>query len=143
MIQRIQTIYLLLATIALGVLFVLPFASTETVGPSFFQDQIYNLMDSPVLIGLCGFSILLGFISIFLFKNRPLQKNLALLAGLSTILLGIGVIALLFIENILPNTTINIGVGGILVLVAIIFLFLAVRYINKDINLVKSMDRLR
>ena len=76
MIQRIQTIFLLLSSVSFWGLFGLPFAKSGATMPGIFSDQLYNVFDNPILIALTVIGGLIALISIFLFKNRPLQKKL-------------------------------------------------------------------
>ena len=113
MIQRIQTIYLLLAVVVLVVGCVF-----EPIG--------YNK-------GLTGGMALVGLVVMFLFKNRPLQ------ARLCTVLMAIGVIYYIALAVIQPK----LEWYAAMPLVAVLLLFLAKKGIEKDEKLVKSLDRIR
>jgi len=146
MIQRIQSIFLLLAGGASLSLFGLPFASTtEAVSSSsLFSDSVYNLMDTPALIALFGLAGLLAIVSIFLFKNRKLQMRLTIFAFIAN-LLGAIMAIVFYMQNSqdIGEQLINDGAGMYLPLVSFVLLLLAYRFISKDDNLVRSMDRLR
>ncbi|MCK0108864.1 DUF4293 domain-containing protein [Flavobacteriaceae bacterium S0825] len=136
MLQRIQTIYLLItAGISAGLIFVFDLWITNE-GVSFFaKDEILYL-------GLfCG-SALLSLITIFMFKNRKSQFVMGRLnIILNFILLGLFVYRSL---NLSGETTVSEkGIGILLPIFSIVFLVLANKAIKKDEELVKSVDRLR
>ena len=143
MIQRIQTIYLLLAAASSLSLLALPFASSsENISASaLFADSTYNLQDNIALLVLFALGGALALIAIFLFKNRKLQIKI----GQSVILLlaiGVGVTAYLwFSDGTMDKAT--LGLGMFAPLSGFIFTFLAIRAIRKDEKLVRSADRLR
>ena len=81
MIQRIQTIYLLLAGIANLSLFALPIMGLSPVQSStekfkLFADRVFNLQDNSILLGAVALTAAVVIINIFLFKNRKLQINI-------------------------------------------------------------------
>ncbi|MEZ4911237.1 MAG: DUF4293 domain-containing protein [Saprospiraceae bacterium] len=145
MIQRIQTIYFVLAAITFGVLFLVPFATSSEPIPNLLQDQVYNIMDSPVLIGLTAIGILVSLVGIFLYGNRSVQARLGYFTIISGILLPLVAILLIYNEGTVTTkaSLIKDGFGIYLPILALIFGILAVRNINKDEKLVQSMDRLR
>lgn len=143
MIQRIQTIFLLLSSLCLAGLFALPLATSKVAGQSFLNDKVYSIMDSPILIIITALAILLPAIAIFLFNNRKLQVSLSRISGVSSILVLVAAVVLLMLNNLFNAENLQVGLGVVLVVLATIFSFLASRFIKKDDNLVKSMDRLR
>jgi len=145
MIQRIQSIFLLLSSGSLFGLFGLPFATSSVIIPHIFSDLVYDIYDSPLLIGLCIAGGLLSFVAIFLYNNRGLQLKLANVSTVVSILLPL--LAILLIYNERTATTqfdkIQDGFGIYLPVLALISSILAARFIKKDENTVRSMDRLR
>ena len=144
MIQRIQSIFLLLASASFWGLFGLPFAKSDAQMEGLFEDQVYNLSDNVGLLIICILGGILALISIFMFKNRKLQLKL----NMGTILLSIALIALIIVFMVMDSSSeifknVNEGLGLGLPVFAIIFALFANRYIKKDEKLVKSMDRLR
>ncbi|TNE60991.1 MAG: DUF4293 family protein [Bacteroidetes bacterium] len=149
MIQRIQSIFLLLAAGALGGQFALPYAQTGADDPArslaVLSDGVLNPLDNPGLLGLTALGALVSVIAVFLFKNRPLQAKLALIA----ILIGAFLLALaLFttkatLDQTPEGGTTQLAAGLALPVAAILLNWLAARAIRKDESLVKSMDRLR
>ena len=143
MIQRIQSILMLLASGFLGLEFVFPFASTNQVGSGYFSDTIFNIFDNNILLGIVVLGAVLCIVSIFLFKNRKLQTSINWL----TVLLCIGLLGASYLllsgDQSGSLSDADIGIGSFLPVVSLILLLVSNRFINKDENLVKSMDRLR
>jgi divalent metal cation (Fe/Co/Zn/Cd) transporter len=146
MIQRIQTIFLLLAAGASFGLLALPFASTTSAmsNTALFADGVYNVQDSAGMLAFfCGAGAL-ALIAMFLFRNRGLQMRLTIFAFIAN-LLGIVFGVLYFMQNAqdIGDAVPNEELGVYLPILTIIFTLLAYRFIRKDEKLVKSMDRLR
>ena len=137
MIQRIQTVYLLIALVILGALpFVFPlFTMIDGKEFRFMNDSFYTV--------LFGLSTTLTLISIMYFKKRQHQFVLNRL----TIILNLILLGLFVYRSLnLSGETVQVsekGIGMFLPIVAIVFLALANRAIKKDEDLVKSADRLR
>ena len=105
MIQRIQTVYLLLSALLLGLMFFLPLA--HAIGPenSVFRIMVWGYDDptassSPIVNSLTlaattllGATIVLEIITVFRYKKRRLQKRLCT-AQIVLLLLTAGVTAL-------------------------------------------------
>lgn len=146
MIQRIQSIFLLLASGSAFSLFAFPFASAgDTSTTSVFADGLYNIMDNIGLIILFCLAGLLAFIAIFLFRDRKKQLLLGRIAITANI---IGLVLAIFLfmndtQNMKASVTPDDGFGAYLPFLFLIFAFLANYFINKDEKLVRSMDRLR
>jgi hypothetical protein len=137
MLQRIQTVYLLLACVATGVLpFLIPLWTTSDAKDYFFvQNQVY--------LALFGLSTTLTVVSIASFKKRQNQFVLGRLnIILNLILLGLFVYRSLNVSGETPTVS-EKGIGMFLPIVAIVLLVLANKAIKKDEDLVKSVDRLR
>lgn len=148
MIQRIQSLYLLLAVIALGALF-FP-ASFGDLNPGSaiersqaLADNTLNLEDSNLSMISTFAGIALFLAAIFLFKNRRLQTRIVAVSMLAALLVFLGA-AWLFMDNSkLAGNDLAPGLGLGSPVIAILFGWLANRAIRKDENLVRSMDRLR
>ena len=137
MIQRIQTVCLLVALVILGALpFVFPlFTMSDGNEFRFMNDSFYTV--------LFGLSTTLTLISIMYFKKRQHQFVLnRLTIILNLILLGLFVYRSLNLSGEAVQVS-EKGIGMFLPIVAIVFLALANRAIKKDEDLVKSADRLR
>ncbi|PXY46122.1 DUF4293 domain-containing protein [Flavobacterium hydrophilum] len=138
MLQRIQTIYLLLTFLITGVLlFFIPLWTLNN-GKAFYfmQDQLYTV--------LLGLSTMLTIISIISYKKRQNQFVMGRLnILLNLILLGLFVYRSLNLSGETVNAVSEKGIGMFLPIVAIVLLVLANKAIKKDEDLVKSVDRLR
>ncbi|CAM3885702.1 transcription termination factor Rho [Flavobacterium branchiophilum NBRC 15030 = ATCC 35035] len=137
MIQRIQTLYLLLALLCTSALaFVLPLWIATSGKPVYF-------MANSLYTGLFGLSTVLSVISIISFQKRQLQFVLNRLnIILNLILLGLLVYRMLNLSGGTSEVS-EKGIGMFLPIVAIVLLGFANKAIKKDEDLVKSVDRLR
>jgi len=136
MLQRIQTLYLLMAAgISVGLIFMFPIWETTGGSKVYAYNELLYLM---LFLGSGALSIL----SIFMFKNRKLQFVLGRLNIISNFfLLGFFVYQSL---NVSGETLVSEkGIGMFLPIISIVFLVLANKAIKKDEDLVKSVDRLR
>ena len=137
MIQRIQTIYLLIvAGISAGLIFLFNLWVTIEEVVVFAKDEI-------VYFSMFIASAILALIAIFMFKNRKFQFVLGRLnIILNFILLGLFVYRSLSISGETSDVS-EKGIGILLPIFSIVFLVLANKAIKKDEDLVKSVDRLR
>ncbi|WP_394774616.1 DUF4293 domain-containing protein [Flavobacterium sp.] len=137
MIQRIQTIYLILTFLITGVLlFFIPLWTLNNGKEFYFmQDQFYTI--------LLGLSTVLTIISIISYKKRQNQ----FVMGRLNIILNLILLGLFVYRSLnLSGETLAVsekGIGMFLPIVAIVLLVLANKAIKKDEDLVKSVDRLR
>lgn len=145
MIQRIQSLLLLGASICFGLLFKIPFATSEVSIPFLFEDQVYNIFDNTLLIILTSLGVLLSLGAIFLFQNRPLQLTLSKVSAVVSILLPTLAVLLVVNEGTYTSEAdqINDNLGVFLPIISLIMSLLAIRFIHKDEKIVRSMDRLR
>lgn len=145
MLQRIQTVFLFLAAACSGLLFYFPFATSPSVQSSeILSDGVYNFNDNIAISVLFGAAIVLSLGSLVSFKNRKNQTMLARVALIANLIGMILVAALFFNDSAnMADVTPEDGVGAYLPLGSMVLLFLAMRFIKKDSDLVSSMDRLR
>ncbi|GAB1397662.1 MAG TPA: DUF4293 domain-containing protein [Saprospiraceae bacterium] len=148
MIQRIQSVYLVLAVIALAILFFpisfgdLKAGSTIAKTPA-LSDGTLNLEDNNLSM-ICTFAgIALFMAAIFLFKNRRLQTRIVALSMLVALIIFILAGWLFMSSSKIAGNDLSPGIGLGSPVIAILFGWLANRSIRKDENLVRSMDRLR
>ncbi|SEH34884.1 DUF4293 family protein [Chryseobacterium culicis] len=129
MLQRIQTIWTLLAVLAAVFLFITG------------QDVVIS--DSlPLLTISCIVLVIIGALSVFSFKNRKRQILLNTVSIIINVLL-IGVLAYWLLNLSGGIHFPEKGIEPIFPLIAVICLLIANVYIRKDERLVKSVDRLR
>ncbi len=145
MIQRVQTLYLLGAVLLNLLLFYIPVYQfvPNTVIENVTATRNYSLSENALLTILNIGVGVLAFLAIFLFKNRNLQirlTNLCLL--LTSVLTGL----LFFVADTLSggmDMRVKYIFGSYLPMIELIVLFIAVRYIKRDENLIRSAERLR
>ena len=154
MIQRIQTIYLLLAAFLMSLLFTNPIAEilvSEKLILTLWHNKIAasdaelfsQISTWPVTV-LLAVIVLVELIIVFLYKNRNLQIRLSIF----NLLLMFGLVGLIFYFT---KHTLN-SLDGIksaflwpvvCPMISIILNYLALKAIQKDENLVRSYDRIR
>ena len=136
MLQRIQTLYLIITGFTLAGLYIwFPVLTTK--------DKVVLISNQePLVFGLLFTCIALAIIAVLTFKKRQTQFVLNRLnIILNFVLLGVFVYRSLSI----PGETLvsQKGIGVLLPIISIVFLVLANKAIKKDEDLVKSVDRLR
>ena len=154
MIQRIQSLYLLITALLTGSLFFTPMGYisgeqgiyalkfmglTDITNPE-QPNIVFSTWPLTVLIVL---TTVMSLLAIFLFKNRLLQIrvcgiNIGLLAGLSGLILYTAHTMASNIEG-----TLTYSIPMFLPLLGIILTILAIRAIGRDEALIRSVDRLR
>ena len=136
MIQRIQTIYLVISALVIGALFLwFPVILDPDGAPVIERGE-------PLVAGLIFFSLALAVLSILSFKNRQRQFVLNRLNIISNfVLLGVFVYRSLTLSG--ETLVSEKGIGVLLPIISIVFLVLANKAIKRDEDLVKSVDRLR
>ncbi len=145
MIQRIQSVYLLIADLSIAGIFFLPLARAPKSEHPFMADSVYTVTDHTALVTFLCFIGVLILISLFLYNNRSLQAKIAYVS-LTLSILAPAVAVLLYYSyasQSIQFDTLSAGLGIFLFIPVIIFLILAIRNIKKDERLVRSMDRLR
>jgi Domain of unknown function (DUF4293) len=140
MIQRQQTLWLLLATAAAVLTFMFPFATGEELikNSSMKQTVLIDAGSSFFLLILTIITIGVSAVTIFMFKDRKLQMKLCLLGLLVSLLLL--VLYIMDMKKLIAPTP---ALWAILPVAVIISYFMAYRNIRKDEKLVKSLDKLR
>ena len=151
MIQRIQTLYLLIAVLLLAMLFFVPLAELADKNGALYQFSVFGIVQEgasnglvqrcwPVFILVCLVLIILNLI-ILNFKRRTTQIKLSYVVIFLMICLT-GLVYFYVSSNNLGGTY-AFKLYASFPLEAAIFVFLAIRGIVKDENLVKSIDRIR
>jgi hypothetical protein len=138
MIQRIQSMWLFLASIFGAFTYKLPFYSgikkVKEISQPVKLDASYDF----IIMILTGGIIALSFVTIFLYKDRKTQLAMTIIGIiLSFVLL---VLYFLQIQNFESGT---ISLWCLFTIAIPIFLFLAARGIWQDEKVIKSLDRLR
>lgn len=155
MIQRIQTLYLLLAAVLMGLTIFLPLATFYGEGHEFVLTglSVTDLTDPAApevmttnvyLMVLIGLATLLPLVVIFLYKKQFLQVRLCFTE--TVLLLGTQGFVAYYIMHYLKVIDVvswKFGIPSVFPIVALVFVVLAIRGIVRDQNLIKSLDRIR
>lgn len=153
MIQRIQTIYLLVTTILTGLMIKLPFLMLmATDGREFILNgkgviqQVTGALVYPAqpIVVYIIITLLLVVTSIFMFKKRTLQIRLVVY----NMILMVGFYALLWFfytqfANAFDVNKPQYAIAITFPLINMVLLYLALNAIRRDESLIKAMDRLR
>ncbi len=146
MIQRKQTLYLLLAAIFTGsTYFFNLWSCVYTSNPDNFPAMVSVRSFLPILLSVAA-SVIMALVSIFLFKNRKRQMLISIVAMATNIFVVL--FGWIEINNIQKKGSAVIisqsySLGIILPFISIVLIALAIAGIRKDEKLVTSLDRLR
>ena len=151
MIQRKQTLFLF-QLIFLGI--ALLFVSVYTVVTANTKTDVYlaplsgtELVSTGshwVAIALNFLALVLAFVTIFLYKKRELQLKMTYVLAALWVLLTILIAATPFVLVTNADVVVEKNHFGTLIsVVGVIASWFAARYIKKDIELLKSADRIR
>ena len=139
MLQRLQSLWLLLAAIFSFLTFKLPFYSgSKTIKGIVQPDVRLDAASQIFTLVLTGLVILFCFIALFMYKSRRKQLTLTIINIIFSI-----VLLVFYFSEIGKFQTGIISLSCLFALAIPIFLFMAARGIWKDEKLVKSLDRLR
>ncbi|HEV7620871.1 MAG TPA: DUF4293 domain-containing protein [Flavisolibacter sp.] len=143
MLQRIQSIWLLLAAVFAAITFRFPFYSGERIIDAASNTSGHVDLNATSTIWLSLLTVITGaiaFVDIFLFDNRKLQLRLCYLGMFFNALL----LFVYFMEvGKFMDGKGNFALSCVLHFAIFGFYILAARAIWKDERLIKSMDRLR
>ena len=139
MIQRIQTLFLAGVVIISIVIFYLPLYSFNFSGDALPHQVV--LAENIYLTSLNCIILLLALAIIFMYRNR---KNQIIFCSMNMLLVSILIVSnFYFSDTGRADADVKFETGSYLVLVNLILLWLAVRFIRKDERLIRSADRLR
>lgn len=141
MIQRKQSLFLLLGALSLSAIFLLDAAFDPHAAASLAWYV-------PSLVATGAATVIVAVVAIFLYGNRSLQQKVVVgVQVLDLVFLALLVGGMLLTDTFGFSAGAPNGVGRILVLllpiIAYVWFYLARRGIQADIALVRSMDRLR
>ncbi|MDR2130535.1 MAG: DUF4293 domain-containing protein [Odoribacteraceae bacterium] len=152
MIQRIQTVYLLLVAILITLPLLFSFAHiplldgfrslTGSAGEPGGSDSLHRLgklLDTGGLTAWCGLMIALPVIAIFSYRKPSLQCRLCI----AEIVLLLGSLLFGWLAGTYRTVEGLYSFGFILLVACVLFTALALGGIRKDIKLLKSYDRIR
>lgn len=138
MIQRQQTLWLLLAAVASFLSFKFPFYTGNIVEDNTTRFEELEGGSNLFLLVLTGISILISLIAIFIYKDRKTQFKLAI-AGILT---STGLLIIYFTQ-LKRFSNGNFALTAVFVFAILLGYIMATRGIWKDEKLVKSLDKLR
>ncbi len=156
MIQRVQSVYLLLVTVVMSFLIVSPYAKMKdtdsrtlvfkshaiVIEAESGEPQTYK--NTVAVISLTLLTSLISFVCIFLYNRRLIQIRICIL---NTILLII-LMAVMFLYYIITRDNLNLlhpnfEISAIFPMISVVLTILAYRAIRHDDMLVNSFERLR
>lgn len=151
MIQRRQTLFLLqLVFLGIALLFIpLGTVSSSKASENIFLVPFHNpdfisTLGHTVAIFLNFACLILAFTTIFLYKRRELQIKLCYVQMALWLLLGLMIAFCPFVQKTETITSLQSNYfGSIICVVSIVAAYLAARNVKKDIDLLKSADRIR
>ncbi len=163
MIQRVQTLFLTGVIICLGLSAFFPIITIQdkmekVVVNVFATDHfsqkgtenaeailIHSNSNIYLFIGICVAMLLTGF-SLIQYKNRVLQMKLSMINMLimATVALIGGLFTISSARELLPNPQGEVyGLASIFLILGVVLTRVAVFFIKKDEDLVRSVDRIR
>lgn len=149
MIQRIQSVYLLINVISYTILLFVPlaFINSGYVLNAWFLGSAEGAVLAPVyMLGLTALAtIILSLATIFLFKNRPLQNKLCV-AIFIIVMIFIALLFFIYPEmliNKISNSPIDYTFWNILTVIPLATTMFANKAILKDEKKVRAADRIR
>ncbi len=148
MIQRIQTVYLLVVVFLSGIL-LYPDIASFIMGDMILDYNMWSIHNNTNQVILSTWpQIVLDFISIalcigtiFLYKKRMLQIRLCVIN--IVLQLGMYILFAYYILSIKGDGEVALHLSIVIPFVDMILLYLAIRGIGADEALVRSLDRLR
>lgn len=151
MIQRIQSIYLLLVAILMAVTAFSPLLILRAADHSLVDMCAKGIFSTGELvkptwgvISISGLTALVAFINIFLFKKRKLQIKVGMLTSFLIILFYVTVLAYFYVYTNNNGLELSSAYYGIILpFIALILNLLAIRKVKSDEKLVRSLDRIR
>lgn len=156
MIQRIQSIYLFVASTLLFLTTLFPITKIfDAASPSITTIYAFKTITTDSLIKtqtsitsiLSGIAlyicIILGFAIIFLYKRRKVQMLLSIIAMVLTVLFGTLIVANSYMIMPSPHASLSFTFYTMFPIISLILYFLAFKAIKKDDKLVKSLNRIR
>ncbi|OJV40888.1 MAG: hypothetical protein BGO29_15100 [Bacteroidales bacterium 36-12] len=155
MIQRIQSLYLLIIAALTTITLFLPVAGLHQVDNSLIYELNYKglyelntsgneyMANTWMLTALMVIIPLLSFINIFLFKNRFLQLRMVFF----NIVIMAGFYVMLFIYlwqfGKIIDAKMFVEIPAAFPLIGIVLSIMTIKSISKDIALIKSLNRIR
>lgn len=142
-IQRIQTVYIFLAVVAMMIFVIVPYGVVEQIGSEpLVTEKLYTMYEYGLLIPAAA-TVLLLIVDIFLYRNLPLQRRVLTISLMLTLCCIAVVCFTLFKQARTEGMDAHFSVWDILLPVAVILELLGLSGIGRDIKLLNSYNRLR
>lgn len=151
MIQRIQSVFLLLVSVVMVIAFLSPFLEIRMPDSTSITVYVQGMIKGGNIINptwgvivIACISALLPLINIFLYKKRKVQIRIGYLTSFFLIFFYVTLVTYLYFfinKNGAEIASVNYGI--FLPIISLIFNILAISKIKKDEKLVKSLDRIR
>lgn len=152
MIQRIQSLYLLLVAGLMAALAVMPvglltgddvLVEVGAFGFSVLEGSFQSSFPVWVIGALAVFSAFVAFLTIFLFKRRSLQTSLCSFNGVLIVLFAIMYVVLYVVGWKDMDLDFSMNVSVAFLVISLVFNIMATKAITRDIELLSSLNRLR
>ena len=138
-INRLQTLYLMLAMLLTVLFLFFPYGYLGA-------DELNGVDQAAVLVPCCV-AVFIMTVTVFLYKNLPLQKSFVGISALIVLAVVIMLVYLLADTYAVDGSPVEVkprwGFSGLLLIAALISLYGAYRNISADQKLLRSYDRLR
>jgi len=152
MIQRIQSLYLLIVAGLMAALAVVPVGmlvgddvrvEVGAFGVEVLQGSFQTSFPVWVMGALAVFSAFVAFLTIFLYKKRSLQTWLCSINGVLIVLFALMYVVVYMVcwKGVDLDFSMNVSVA--FPVIALVFNIMATKAITKDIELLSSLNRLR
>jgi hypothetical protein len=147
MLQRIQSVYILLSIVLLGLLFRLPIAELTSRG-EIFSFTVFGIfrgnektIDGILLVCFTLAILLLHLIVLFSYKKRI--RQIRILVFTMVLLAGLFGLFFWYTRILIPDAMVSFKITTVFPVVALILDYLAIRGIGKDEALIRSLNRIR
>ncbi|MCM1076837.1 MAG: DUF4293 domain-containing protein [Bacteroides sp.] len=142
-IQRIQTVYIFLAMVAMAVFMIVPYGEVHDLASQpAVSEKLYTMTEYGLLIPVAATVILL-IVDIFFYRNLPLQRTVLIISLLLT-LCSIAVVCFTLFKQVgSEGLDARFSVWDILLPIAMILELFGLGAIKHDIKLLNSYNRLR
>lgn len=142
-IQRIQSVYIFLAIVAMAIFLVVPYGQVEILSDNTVTyDRLYTWAEYGILIPTAAVVIML-LVDLFLFRNLPLQRTVLVVSLMITLATVATVCFTLLGVTRNEGLDAHFSVWDILPVGAALFEILGIKGIMHDIKLLNSYNRLR
>ncbi len=140
MIQRKQTIFIILSIAAMLFFMSLPYVERVLKGST--DHELLFVKDNSLLSIFSVATIVLSAVAIFMYKHLRRQYMITMI-GLVCNLIVVGMLTYQIIRSAEYAEVFKVQVGGFLPSISLLLLLLASRGIIKDFNTLRNSDRLR